>query len=228
MKIYCCVILLGLNRCILSNKIFKSFLYWGCASVTSLPRCLSFIHPSQVVLWYGAAVCLSVHHPFVHVCLSVPLSIRPYVRLSSVCLWPYICMYMSFIHLSQVVLWYGAAVCLSVHPSICSHLPVCPSFGRLVSVSVHAYVCTWVLYTCHRLYYGMVLLSVSLSIHRFVDVCPSVRTQVHFLSVSVRTYVCTYVGPSIQPFFCVYIFLSVCQSAHMIFVPHPFWWKKGD
>ena len=76
-------------------------------------------------------------------------------------------------------------ICPSVHPPIC--LPVRPS---ILSVAVHTDICTWVLYTCHRLYYGMALLSVSLSIHPSIHshlpACASTRPSVHLV------YLCLY------------------------------------
>ena len=230
------------------SKVSSLWLYWGCARVVFLPRCLSFIHLSQVVLCYGTAVCLCPSiRPHLHVCSSV----HPPICQSAFCLSLFIHMYVHECYTpvtGRIMVWRSClslsihpskSACPSVHPSVClSVRPSClylsiqtyvhefytPVTGRIMvwrcclSLSIHpsihvclsvglsicpnfclsvrTYVCTWVLYTRHRLYYGMALalLLVFLSIHPSIHVCLYVHlfgchTSVHILFVSVPTWV---------------------------------------
>ena len=102
-------------------------------------------------------------------------------------------------------------ICLSVHP------PICPSIHpSILSISVHRDVCTWVLYTCHRSYYGMALLSVFLSTHPSVRVClsvhPTVCPSIFFLCLSV--HVCQSICPSV---FC--LSMSIHMYVHEFYTP---------
>ena len=202
------------------SKVSSLCLYWGCASVISLPRCLSFIHLSQVVLWYGTAVCLSVH-PSIHSHLSV----RPFTRLSArpsihlVCRCPYRHMYMSFIHPSQVVLWYGTAVCLSVHPSIHSHLSVRPSARPSIHLVCHCPYKHMYMSFIHLsqavLWYGTaVCLSVHPSIHSHLSVRPSARPSIHLVCRCPyrHIYMSFYPRPVLAFGYCRCLRLSVCVS----------------
>ena len=237
-----------------------------CPSVR--PSCLSlsiqmYVHefytPSQVVLWNGTAVCLSVHpciHLFTSACPSVHPSVcptkltRPDLHhvvglfiLRDVCLSILSISIQTYVHefdapiTGCIMVWRCClSFCPSIHPSVhvclSVHLSICP-YVCLLSICLAAGtdIYTWVLYTCHRLYYGMALLSVlCASNDLFTFACLSVLPSAFCLSLSVHMYgaaVCLPVHPSIRSCLsfhpsicpssvclCLYIRMHICRSVH--------------